>query len=84
MFQNLQPTRKNQSDFELPTIIQQIPPPANDLLPLTISTVRPESRCALRLRYVDLIVSIEVFYKCTVTFRTYCIIRQTNYIDPVY
>jgi hypothetical protein len=41
-------------------------------------TVRSESRRALRLRYVDLVVSIEVavdntsnsFYKCTANFRT--------------
>jgi hypothetical protein len=29
-------------------------------LPLYHNTVRSESRCALRLRYVDLVVSIEV------------------------
>jgi hypothetical protein len=49
-------------------------------------TVRSESTCALRLRYVDLVVSMEVavstlvditsntFYKCTATFRTHCIL----------
>jgi hypothetical protein len=29
-------------------------------------TVRSESRCALRLRYVDLVVSIEVAIPCEV------------------
>jgi hypothetical protein len=40
------------------------------------STVCSESRCALRLRYVELVVSIEVavevcccFYKCSAAFR---------------
>jgi hypothetical protein len=45
-----------------------------------IYTVRSESRCALRLRYVDFVVSCQTlvdttsntFYKCTATFRTDC------------
>jgi hypothetical protein len=43
-----------------------------------VSTVRSESRCALRLRYVDQVfvstlvdITSNTFYKCTVTFRTH-------------
>jgi hypothetical protein len=28
------------------------------------TTVRSESRCALRLRYIDLVVSVEVAFEC--------------------
>jgi hypothetical protein len=60
------------------------------------TTVRSESRCALRLRHVYLVVSIEVvvditskaFYKCTATFRTQicrkCLRIKLNGFMPVY
>jgi hypothetical protein len=37
--------------------------------------VRSESRCALRLRYVDLVVSIEVTVKCAVV-SLYSVVKQ--------
>jgi hypothetical protein len=58
-------------------------------------TVRSESRCALTLRYVDLVVSIEVAvdiasntsYKCTTNFRTQicreCLRIKFNGFRPV-
>jgi hypothetical protein len=58
------------------------------------STVRSESRCALRLLYVDFIVSIgtrghhfQHFYKCTATFRTQicinCLRIKLNVFRPL-
>jgi hypothetical protein len=41
----------------------------------TVSTVRSESRCALRLRYVDLVVSIEVPLKCNTGKVCNCLIQ---------
>jgi hypothetical protein len=41
----------------------------------SLYTLRSESRCALRLRYVDLVVSIEVAVKCAVV-SLYSVVKQ--------
>jgi hypothetical protein len=40
--------------------VTQQPNSGPDRLPVDVSTLRSESRCALRLGYVDFVVSIEV------------------------
>jgi hypothetical protein len=41
----------------------------------TANTMRSESRCAVRLRYVDLVVGIEVPLKCAVV-SVYSVVKQ--------
>jgi hypothetical protein len=62
--------------------------PASGWAKLTL-TVRSESRCALRLRYVDLVQACidsrghhfqQLFFKCTATFRKYCIRHIVEFI----
>jgi hypothetical protein len=47
----------------------------NRLQTSSYSTVRSESRCALTLRYADLVVSIEVPVKCAVV-SLYSVVKQ--------
>ena len=57
-----------------------------ELLCVDTYTVRSERHCALRLRYVDLVVSIEVAVEvccCCVTFRCIQLLNSVRSATPV-